>query len=219
MDQLLIDMDKNRVSGFVLIDFRKAFDMVDHSILLAKLQAYDIDDNSIMWIRSYLNERLQCVSLSDVRSETQSIPHGIPQGSILGPLFFIIFIYDLPLERIMAHMDLYADDTTLTYSADYCDKNQLEKPLNESISNVSTWATADKLPLNEMKTKALLIIRGNVLARRWHKMIYCSKYLLMTNLLLEFQVQHYVGWKSIRIKLSVNILTNYAKNVQSVSVF
>ena len=173
--------------------------MVDHSILLAKLQAYDIDDNSIMWIRSYLNERLQCVSLSDVRSETQSIPHGIPQGSILGPLFFIIFIYDLPLERIMAHMDLYADDTTLTYSADYCDKNQLEKPLNESISNVSTWATADKLPLNEMKTKALLIIRGNVLARRWHKMIYCSKYLLMTNLLLEFQVQHYVGWKSIRI--------------------
>ena len=199
MDQLLIDMDKNRVSGFVLIDFRKAFDMVDHSILLAKLQAYDIDDNSIMWIRSYLNERLQCVSLSDVRSETQSIPHGIPQGSILGPLFFIIFIYDLPLERIMAHMDLYADDTTLTYSADYCDKNQLEKPLNESISNVSTWATADKLPLNEMKTKALLIIRGNVLARRWHKMIYCSKYLLMTNLLLEFQVQHYVGWKSIRI--------------------
>ena len=99
----------------------------------------------------------------------------------------------------MAHMDLYADDTTLTYSADYCDKNQLEKPLNESISNVSTWATADKLPLNEMKTKALLIIRGNVLARRWHKMIYCSKYLLMTNLLLEFQVQHYVGWKSIRI--------------------
>ena len=141
MDQLLIDMDKNRVSGFVLIDFRKAFDMVDHSILLAKLQAYDIDDNSIM----------------------------------------------------------YADDATLTYSADYCDKNQLEKPLNESISNVSTWATADKLPLNEMKTKALLIIRGNVLARRWHKMIYCSKYLLMTNLLLEFQVQHYVGWKSIRI--------------------
>ena len=54
--------------------------MVDHSILLAKLQAYDIDDNSIMWIRSYLDERLQCVSLSGVQPETQSIPHAIPQG-------------------------------------------------------------------------------------------------------------------------------------------
>ncbi|KAL9958504.1 hypothetical protein ACROYT_G035530 [Oculina patagonica] len=157
IDELLFNLDNDRVSGMILIDYCKAFDMVDHSILLQKLQAYGLDDKSINWFRSYLNERLQLVSMGNKESPTACVRHGVPQGSILGALLFIAFINDLPLHVSSAQIDLYADDTTVTSTANYGSVDFLLSSLTTAISEVDQWATANKLPLNESKTKVLTV--------------------------------------------------------------
>ena len=157
IDELLFNLDSDRVSGMILIDYCKAFDMVDHSILLQTPQTYGLDNKSLIWFRSYLNERRQLVSMGNIESPTACVRHGVPQGSILGPLLFIAFINDLPLHVSSAQIDLYADDTTLTSAANFDSVGVLQSSLTTAISEVDQWATANKLPLNEGKTKVLTI--------------------------------------------------------------
>ena len=83
--------------------------------------------------------------------------HGVPRGSILGPLFFTVFINDLPLHVSSSEIDLYADDTTITSSADCGSMGRLQESLNTSVSEVFNWALANRLPLNEKKTKVLTV--------------------------------------------------------------
>ena len=154
IDELLFSLDKNRVSGMVLVDYYKAFDMVDHALLLQKLNAYGLHNISLEWFRSYLTNRRQLVSLAGKESDMATIVHGVPQGSILGPL---LFINDLPLHVSTSQVDLYADDTTLTASVDIKSMPILEESLNSSVSDVVAWASENKLPLNESKTKVLLV--------------------------------------------------------------
>ena len=123
-----------------------------NSLLLLKLEIYGFDENAIAW--TYLHQKKQCVQLSGARS---TICHAIPQGSILGPLFFIIFINDLPLHIGDAKVDLYADDATISKAADYKELHQLVESLDKSVINVQDWAAGDKMPLNEKKTKFLPI--------------------------------------------------------------
>ena len=157
IDELLFNFDNDRVSGMILIDYCKAFDMVDHVILLDKLHAYGLDNTSLTWFQSYLSDRRQFASMDDKESTTSIIPHGVPQGSILGPLLFVLFINDLPFHVSSANTDLYADDTTLSCSANWMDMDRLQISLNEAVSETVHWATANKLPLNEKKTKVLTI--------------------------------------------------------------
>ena len=135
----------------ILIDYCKAFDMVDHSILLQKLCAYGLDNKSLSWFRTYLNDRRQLVSMGDIESPTACVAHGVPQGSILGHLLFIAFSNDLPLHVSSAQVALYADDTTLTSATNYESIDVLQSSLTISISEVDEWATANN------KTKVLTI--------------------------------------------------------------
>ena len=112
VDRLLMNTDNGLLIGLSLIDFREAFDLVDHGVLLKKLVAYQLSEESIQWFKSYLEGRLQKVSINGVISSSLPITSGVPQGSLLGPLLLIIFINGLPLNVTNKSMYTYADDTT-----------------------------------------------------------------------------------------------------------
>ena len=142
----------------VLIDYCKAFDMVDHELLLKKLEAYGIMNTELEWCWSELSGRKQVVHLGGKESSEVPMEHGVPQGSILGPLFFILFMNDLPL-LVSSQVNPYADDTTLTASAHFNNLPELKLSLNISSNEIRHWADSNKLPINESKSKVLTITR------------------------------------------------------------
>ena len=164
VDELFFNLDRNKVSGLVLVDYAKAFNMVDHELLLKKLEVYGVKNQELNWCQSYLSDRKQVVCLDGNKSSVAFMRHGVPQGSILGPLFFILFINDLPL-HVSGTIDLYADDTTISASADVNNIPSLQSSLKTSFGEIQQWAMANKLPLNESKTK-VLTVTGKRLAPR-----------------------------------------------------
>ena len=106
-------INNGQIIGMVMVDFRKAFDLVDHTLLLKKLRHYKISDETLLWFSSYLLNRKQKVVINNIESTTENIVCGVPQGTILGPLLFLMFINDLPLYTDNVFTDLYADDTTI----------------------------------------------------------------------------------------------------------
>ena len=104
---------KHTVVGMVLIDLQKAFDTVDHSILRDKLESIGVASTS--WFESYLTDRKQCVDVGGFRSEFLTVTCGVPQGSILGPLLFLIYINDMSIS-LSCRLSLYADDSALLFS-------------------------------------------------------------------------------------------------------
>ncbi len=148
------NMEKGLLNGVIFVDLRKAFDLVDTNILLQKLELYKCDNTSLSWFRSYLQGRSQCVQFKSAMSKTAEVTHGVPQGSILGPLLFITFMNDLPF-HIVSHIDMYADDSTVHVSAKtVCELNQ---KLNVDLENIKIWCRENNMLVNKEKTKAMLV--------------------------------------------------------------
>ena len=154
-DSWAFDIDRGNINAVVFLDLIKAFDTVEHTILLSKLSTYRIQENAYNWFKSYLENRTLTCSVSGSLSETCALQCGIPQGTILGPLLFLLYINDLPNCLTNSYPRMYADGTHLTYA----DKNLniIQSCLNEDLLNISKWVIANELTLNVTKTEFMLI--------------------------------------------------------------
>ena len=154
-DKILKGFDDGLVTGMTLIDLQKAFDKINHDILLKKLSIIGFSDHTVKWFQSYLSNRQFMVNLENSFSEVLSISCGVPQGSILGHLLFLIYVND-SLVAVKCDLILYADDTCLVFQS----KNfkYIEKQLNEDFANICDWFVDNKLSIHfgEDKTKSIL---------------------------------------------------------------
>ena len=150
-------LDNNRQVDVLYLDFSKAFDSVDHAILLQKLQLHDINGSLLRWFDSYLNDRQQRVVIEGAASSWSPVSSGVPQGSILGPLLFVIFINDLPDNLSSStNSSLYADDSKLyskIRSVDNC------QSLQEDLTMLENWCTNSRMNFNAGKCKVLTVTR------------------------------------------------------------
>ena len=154
-DKLFSTLDNKMIALCIMVDFTKAFDTVRHDILLNKLQFYGIRGCVLRWFASYLDNRYQKVKYDNTTSEKAKITYGVPQGSILGPILFLIFINDLPKIFSSLISTLFADDATLISIGD--DMNQLIYKTNKEIHKFYMWATANRLIVNLDKTIFLVV--------------------------------------------------------------
>ena len=133
----------------IFLDLQKAFDTVSHSILLQNLEHYGIRDNALQWVKSYLNERSQYVTVNGHASEMLPITCEVPQGSVLGPLLFFIYVDDLPNASKLSRFYLFADDTSIYFDSE--NLPTLQKIVNRELKNVRKWLEANRLVLNISK--------------------------------------------------------------------
>ena len=157
VDKILKGFDQNNFTLGVFIDLSKAFDTVDHNILLQKLEYYGVKKSYLKWFKSYLSERKQGVSYPNGISKLKNIICGVPQGSILGPLLFLIYVNDLYLSSKLLNFILFADDTNLFLTG----KNlkTLFSTMNKELNYVTDWLKANKLSINISKTQYILFMK------------------------------------------------------------
>ena len=148
-------IDSNEAICSIFLDLCKAFDTVNHQILLQKLYRYGIRGVPLQWFKSYLESRTQYVEVENAKSNPLSIQCGVPQGSTLGPLLFLIYINDMPNCLEKANIRTFADDTTLFYSSNSL--QDLEKTINEEFNHLLSYCSANKLSVNFKKTQYMTI--------------------------------------------------------------
>ena len=150
-------MTDGQVSGVVLIDLSAAFDLVDSEILITKLRIYGLHEDFLLWVRSYLTDRHQAIWIDHTFSEFVSHSIGVPQGSNLGPLFFLIYYNDL-LYSLDCSIDAYADDSTM--SATSKNIENISNCLTSNCERVVDWMSSHQFKSNADKTHLLTVGTG-----------------------------------------------------------
>ena len=149
------NIDKGLVNGVIFIDLKKAFDTIDHGIIISKLAKYGFTQKPLTWFQSYLEARSQITYVNGYCSSSGLLRCGVPQGSILGPLLFLVYINDLPNSLDQGISRMYADDTSISVAVSHIP--DLDLLLNNELRNVDAWLKTNKLSLNTAKTEFMTI--------------------------------------------------------------
>ena len=157
LDLALEAMDRKQVAALVLLDLSKAFDSIDHMSLLKKLRAVGTSKEAIEWFRSYLTGRKQSVRIGCETSEPRLVSYGVPQGSILGPALFNIYINDLPSVPKVGSLECYVDDSQLYLSFPVRDATLAADQLTKDLRNIAAWCCKNSLLIKPDKTKLLVL--------------------------------------------------------------
>ena len=168
VNDLLLSADQKQISVLTLLDLSAAFDTIDHSILLNRLgHSFGISGSAHAWFSSYLTDRTQCVQVGDFQSKPNPLLYGVPQGSVLGPILFSLYIQPLSdlLKRHEFNFQKYADDTQLFKSASPAHFPQLLTNVELCVSSVKHWILQNKLRLNDGKTEAMCVASKQTLSK------------------------------------------------------
>ena len=213
-DKIVSNLEQGKLPLAIFLDLSKAFDTIDHNILIDKLSYYGITGRALDWFKSYLHQRKQYVQYCDSISSMSNIKTGVPQGSILGPLLFIIYMNDIAAVTNKFHFTLYADDTSLleplcTFAVDSNeDYAEISKNINAELKLITDWLSLNKLSLNAKKTKMMVfhhkqkIVNSNLLKLYINsKKIECVKEFNFLGIMLDENL----NWKSHVQKISSKI--------------
>jgi len=148
-------LDNFLTASLLLIDFRKAFESLNHKVLLHKLQSAGFHDTVLNWFTSYLQGRKQFVTLQSATSSLRPITIGVPQGSVLGPLLFAILINDLAKCSLHGKLSMYADDTNIMYYSK--NKSELKRMMKEDLLTIDKWIQVNSLQINVEKTNYIIL--------------------------------------------------------------
>ena len=159
IDKIPDALDRGDCVIGVFLDFSKAFETVDHKILLQKLKIYGIKNVPLQWFESYLSERTQYITYNSVKSTREKVNCEVPQGSILGPLLFLLYINNLSSVSEYCYSVLFADDTNVLISGENIDV--LCSRLNEELESIREWLCCNKLSLNFSKTHYMIFTPRN----------------------------------------------------------
>ena len=164
-DRIIEGCDSGCHTGLILIDLQKAFDTINHEILLGKLRLMKFSECAIKWFESYLANRTFLVNVGITFSDPADLRCGVPQGSILGPLLFLLYINDLPQAIQNCDVKLYADDTCLSFK--HKNVKIIEEKLNQDFNSLCDWFLDNKLSIHfgEEKTKSILFSPKNLMKK------------------------------------------------------
>jgi len=181
-------------SAGLFLGVSKAFDTIDHELLLEKLELAGIRGVPLSWFRSYLLGRRQAVRVKSKKSNLLNIQYGVPQGSVLGPILFLIFVNDFCDGSFNGHLTAFADDTALSYSAETFD--ELHYKMQSDLNRISLWFSCNKLSLNVSKT-VYIIFSLSLSSRfdlplKYHK-IGCNHYFCNCEIIKQCEYTKYLG--------------------------
>ena len=159
-NDVLNGFDSNRTTVAVFLDLSRAFDCVDHKILIEKLKFYGINDVSLRWFTDYLTDRSEKVIFNNTESNWLPLTAGVPQASILGPILFLLYVNDMLLIDHLGDTILFADDTTNYESG--VNVYEVIRTINRNLKLLREWFIANKLSVNVLKTEALIFSRKNL---------------------------------------------------------
>ena len=142
--------NKREYAATLYLDLRKAFDTVDHALLLIKLKGFGLSENTLKWFKNYLESRHQCTLANGKKSTAGNVPCGVPQGSIMGPLLFIIYVNSIITTIENAHVHMYADDLAVTVTGK--DVGRIKNILQVETEKIGNWCSKNKLTVNTDKT-------------------------------------------------------------------
>ena len=212
-DNIQKAFEKGTFSCGIFLDLSKAFDSVNHLILLEKLDHYGVRGLTRSWFTSYLSERKQFVSLGNINSEVSNISCGVPQGSVLGPLLFLLYLNDFHKSSKILEFHLFADDANLFYTNN--NLQELEEKVNKELIHVQNWLCANKLTHSIEKSNFLIFhppqkkLTNNIKLCINGKLLKQEKYIKYLGIMIDCHLnwKSHINFVTRKVKRNIGILS------------